>query len=70
VPADSIEEEDADFDASEVEVVKVRSLRESTRLASKRILPLGGLGADSDGEDSPLAEAGLKVVETGVITSE
>jgi len=71
VSADSIEEEDDDDDdAAEVEVVKVRSLRESTRLASRRILPLGGLGADSDGEDSLMADTDLKVVETGVITNE
>lgn len=70
VPEDDALEDDEDFEASEVEVVKVRSLRESTRLASKRILPLGGIGVDSDGEDSPMADGGLKVVETGVITNE
>jgi len=54
-------DEDED-EEPEVVVVKARSLRESTRLQSKRILPLG----DSDDEMS----SPLKVVETGVVTNE
>lgn len=60
-----IEEDDMD-DEPEVVVVKARSLRESTRLQSKRILPLG----DSDDEDGVTGHPTLKVVETGVVTNE
>eukprot|EP00438_Fugacium_kawagutii_P031144 Skav209422 [mRNA] locus=scaffold5378:9926:18505:+ [translate_table: standard] len=56
--------DDDEDDEPEVVVVKARSLRESTRLQSKRILPLG----DSDDED--LGNPNLKVVETGVVTNE
>lgn len=46
LPVAQVHEEEVEEDLFGAEVVKVRSLRESTRLASKRILPLG----DSDDE--------------------
>lgn len=61
----AIDEDDMD-DEPEVVVVKARSLRESTRLQSKRILPLG----DSDEEEATHGHPTLKVVETGVVTNE